>query len=72
LRDIDAACGGWLSNILERGRQDECLSPHIDIDLVSTTIITAIRGVGAKTLVGGGCGASDGGVCGAHRTLDQK
>jgi AcrR family transcriptional regulator len=53
LHDIDAAWRGWLSSILEGGRQTGAFRADIDIGLVATTIMTAIRGVGIQALAEG-------------------
>jgi AcrR family transcriptional regulator len=51
LRDIDAAWHGWLSSILERGRQSGAIRADLDVGLVATTIMTAIRGVGVQAMI---------------------
>jgi len=51
LRDMDKAWRGWLTSILERGRASGGLRSDIDVDLVVTTIMTSMRGVGLQALV---------------------
>ncbi len=51
LRDIDAAWRGWLRSILERGRAKGIIRSDVDLDLVATTIMASIRGVGFQALV---------------------
>ena len=52
LRDIDAGWRGWLTGLLERGRASGALRADVDVDLVATTIMTSIRGVGMQAMVG--------------------
>jgi AcrR family transcriptional regulator len=51
LRDIDAGWRGWLISILERGRAQGRFAAELDVDLVATTIMASIRGVGMQALV---------------------
>jgi AcrR family transcriptional regulator len=51
LRDMDAAWRGWLVGILERGLTQKVFRADLDLDLVATTIMASIRGVGMKALV---------------------
>jgi AcrR family transcriptional regulator len=51
LRDIDAGWRGWLTGILERGRTQGRFAADLDVDLVVTTIMASIRGVGMQALV---------------------
>jgi len=51
LRDIDAAWRGWLTSILERGRAQRVIRSDVDLELVVTTIMASIRGVGMQALV---------------------
>src|SRR5215472_2098579 len=52
LRDIDAGWRGWLTGLLVRGRASGALRADVDVDLVATTIMTSIRGVGMQAMVG--------------------
>ncbi len=51
LRDIDAAWHGWLSSLLERGRQTGAIRADLDVSLAATTIMSAIRGVGMQAMI---------------------
>jgi AcrR family transcriptional regulator len=51
LRDIDAAWHGWLSSLLERGRASGVIRPDVDVPVVATTIMAAIRGVGMQAMI---------------------
>jgi AcrR family transcriptional regulator len=51
LRDIDASWRGWLRSILDRGRDEGLFRADLDLDLVTTTIMACIRGVGMQALV---------------------
>ena len=51
LRDIDANWRRWLTYILERGHAAGDFRQDIDLDLVATTIMAAIRGVGMQALI---------------------
>jgi AcrR family transcriptional regulator len=51
LRDIDVAWCGWLTSILERGRAGGVFRDDIDVPLVVTTIMAAMRGAGVQALV---------------------
>lgn len=53
LRDIDASWRGWLTSILERGRTSGIFREDLDPDLVATTIMSTIRGVGMQALING-------------------
>jgi AcrR family transcriptional regulator len=53
LRDIDTAWHDWLSGLLERGRQAGAVRADLDVSLVATTIMTAIRGIGTQAMVAG-------------------
>ena len=57
LRDIDTTWHDWLSGLLERGRQAGAVRADLDLSLVATTIMTAIRGIGTQAMVAG-CPAS--------------
>jgi AcrR family transcriptional regulator len=49
--DIDAGWRRWLIGILERGRAQGVFRSDIDTDLVATTIVASIRGVGLQALI---------------------
>jgi AcrR family transcriptional regulator len=51
LRDIDANWQGWLTGLLRRGQQSGAIRSDVDLDLVSTTIMACIRGVGMQAMV---------------------
>jgi AcrR family transcriptional regulator len=51
LRDIDATWHGWLCRLLEAGRRDGSLRADVDVDLMATMAMAAIRGVGIQALV---------------------
>jgi hypothetical protein len=51
LRDIDAGWRGWLTGIVERGRAQGRFAADLDVDVVVTTIMASIRGVGMQALV---------------------
>jgi AcrR family transcriptional regulator len=51
LRDIDAGWHGWLSSLLERGRQSGAMRADLDVSLAATTIMSAIRGVGMQAMI---------------------
>jgi AcrR family transcriptional regulator len=51
LREIDAAWHGWLSSLLERGRQAGVVRADLDVSLAATTIMSAIRGVGMQAMI---------------------
>ena len=51
LPEIDAAWHAWLSSIPERGRQTRAIQTPIDVALVATTIMIAIRGLGMQALI---------------------
>lgn len=53
LRDIDANWRRWLTYFLERGRAAGDFRQDVDVDLVATTIMAAIRGVGMQAMVAG-------------------
>ncbi len=57
LRDIDANWRRYLSGVLERGRAAGIFRPDIDVDLVVTTIMASVRGVGMQALVAGDAAA---------------
>jgi AcrR family transcriptional regulator len=52
LRDIDASWRAWLSSILERGVKNGMFRADLDIQQVTTTIMSTVRGVGVQALVG--------------------
>ena len=51
LREIDAGWHGWLTSLLERGRQSGAIRADVDVSLAATTIMSAIRGVGLQAMV---------------------
>jgi AcrR family transcriptional regulator len=51
LADIDAAWRGWLTQLLEAGRRDGSFRADLDVGLVTSLIMSAIRGVGMQALV---------------------
>jgi AcrR family transcriptional regulator len=51
LRDIDAAWRGRLLGLLERGRAQKIFRANLDVDLVASTIMASIRGVGMQAHV---------------------
>jgi TetR/AcrR family transcriptional repressor of nem operon len=50
LSDIDAHWHAWLISILERGRTEGAFRADMDTDLVASTIMAAMRGVGIQAL----------------------
>jgi AcrR family transcriptional regulator len=53
LRDIDSGWRGWLISLLERGQRSGIFRADLDRELVATTIMATIRGVGMQALVAG-------------------
>jgi AcrR family transcriptional regulator len=51
LHDIDTAWHGWLASLLERGRQAGVIRSDLDVSLVATMIMSAIRGVGMQAMI---------------------
>ncbi len=51
LQTIDASWRGWLTSILTRGQAQGLFRADLDIDLVTTTLMATIRGVGLQALV---------------------
>ncbi len=51
LADIDAAWRAWLTQLLEAGRRDGSFRADLDVGLVTSLIMSAIRGVGMQALV---------------------
>jgi AcrR family transcriptional regulator len=51
LRDIDAGWHGWLTSLLERGREAGAVRADLDLSLAAATIMSAIRGVGMHAMV---------------------
>lgn len=51
LRGIDAAWQRWLTGILERGRAAGVFRADVDVELVTLTMMSVIRGVGMQALV---------------------
>jgi AcrR family transcriptional regulator len=53
LRDIDAHWRGWLVTLLSACRGARLIRADLDLDLVASAIMTAIRGVGLQVLISG-------------------
>jgi len=51
LVDIDASWRGWLVGILERGQAQGLFRDSLDANLVATTVMAAIRGVGMQAMI---------------------
>jgi AcrR family transcriptional regulator len=51
LADIDAAWRAWLAQLLEAGRRDGSFRADLDVGLVTSLIMSAIRGIGMQALV---------------------
>ena len=51
LRDIDTNWANWLRGFLTSGAQTGAFRPDIDVDLVVTTMMACVRGVGMQALI---------------------
>ena len=51
LLDIDASWRAWLDSILERGQAQGLFRDDLDMELVATTMMASIRGVGMQAMV---------------------
>src|SRR5262249_37797655 len=50
LRDIDTNWANWLRGFLSTGARSGAFRPDIDVDLVVTTMMACLRGVGMQAL----------------------
>jgi AcrR family transcriptional regulator len=51
LRDIDTNWANWLRGFLTAGAQTGAFRPDIDVDLVVTTMMACVRGIGMQALI---------------------